>query len=113
MVVDIVVVDIVVIVDIVANANDQETTQVIVSKAGVVENSSIHEARKYREVKYLMYSERTTSAASPNVLFIIVILTVNLNFISDKISGVKTYTELSNHTNVSTGRQGLHEGFSS
>lgn len=37
----------------------------------------------------------------------------NSDLVSDQVSGVETNTELSDHTNVGSGRESFHEGFGS
>jgi hypothetical protein len=43
------------------------------------------------------------------VLFIVIVLGADGDLISDKVSRVKTHTELSNHADISTSRKGLHK----
>jgi hypothetical protein len=53
--------------------------------------------------------ESTTSSRLPNVLFIVVVLGDNLHTFGNKIGGVETNTELTNHGNISTRAESLHE----
>mmetsp|Transcript_11487 Transcript_11487/g.18752 ORF Transcript_11487/g.18752 Transcript_11487/m.18752 type:complete len:430 (+) Transcript_11487:1042-2331(+) len=54
-------------------------------------------------------SERTTGSGLPDVLVIIVVLGGHSDLISNKVGGVETDTELTNHTDISTSRKSLHE----
>jgi len=57
-------------------------------------------------------SESTTSVGFPTVLVIIVVLGDDNDFLSYQVGGVETHTELTNHTDISTSRDGFHEGTS-
>ena len=59
---------------------------------------------------YLVDGERASSTGDPDVLFVIVILRVDLNSVSYQVGRVETHTELSDHADVSSGSQSLHEG---
>ena len=62
---------------------------------------------------YLVDGERAAGAARPNVLLVVVVLAVHLDFVGDKVGGAESHTEMSDHTDVSSGRQGFHERFGS
>ena len=58
-------------------------------------------------------SESTSGIGLPSVLLIVIVLGNDSDFLSNKVGGVETYTELTNHANVSTSSDGFHEGFGS
>ncbi|KUI71639.1 hypothetical protein VM1G_11779 [Cytospora mali] len=53
--------------------------------------------------------EGTTGARLPNVLLVIVVLGDDLDLVGHKVGGVETNTELTDHGDISTGGEGLHE----
>ncbi|KAI6770984.1 hypothetical protein HG531_009839 [Fusarium graminearum] len=53
--------------------------------------------------------ESTTSAGLPDVLLVIVVLGDDGDTVGNKVGGVETDTELTDHGNVGTGSEGLHE----
>merc|ERR1719323_2448094 len=57
--------------------------------------------------------ERTSSRRLPDVLFIIVVFGVNSDLVSHKIGGVESDAKLTNHRDISSSREGLHECFGS
>merc|ERR1712213_264120 len=57
--------------------------------------------------------ERTSSRRLPDVLFIIVVFGVDSDLVSHKIGGVESDTKLTNHRDISSSREGLHECFGS
>jgi hypothetical protein len=57
--------------------------------------------------------EGSTSVRFPSVGLVIVVFGDNSDFLGNKISGVESDTKLTNHANVSTSSDGLHEGSSS
>jgi hypothetical protein len=57
--------------------------------------------------------ESTSGSGLPNVLLVIVVLGSNLDLLSDQVGRVETNTELSNHGDIGTGREGLHESLGS
>jgi len=57
--------------------------------------------------------ESTTSSRLPNVLLVIVVLGGNLNLLGNEIGRVETNTELTNHADVGTAAQSLHESLGS
>jgi len=64
---------------------------------------------KARALLIQLNGEGTTSAGFPEVLFVIVGLGDDLNLIGDKVSRVETNTELTDHGDVCTGGESLHE----
>jgi hypothetical protein len=54
-------------------------------------------------------SESATGRRLPNVLLIVVVLRDELDALGNKVGGVETNTELTNHGDISTGAQSLHE----
>mmetsp|Transcript_1825 Transcript_1825/g.3298 ORF Transcript_1825/g.3298 Transcript_1825/m.3298 type:complete len:301 (+) Transcript_1825:1307-2209(+) len=57
--------------------------------------------------------ERSSCFRYPSVAFVVIVFRHNLNFISNKVSRVKSDTELSNHRDISSSREGFHESLSS
>merc|ERR1719498_1028192 len=57
--------------------------------------------------------ESTTGVGLPLVLLVVIVLGDNSNLLGDKIGGVETHTELTNHGNIGSGGDGLHETSSS
>ena len=55
--------------------------------------------------------ETTPSAGFPAVLLVIVVLGYNNDLLGYQVSGVETYTELPDHTDVSTCAKCFHESF--
>lgn len=53
--------------------------------------------------------ESSTGGRLPNVLLVIVVLGGDLNTLGNEVGRVETDTELTNHADVGTGRQSLHE----
>jgi hypothetical protein len=53
--------------------------------------------------------ESSSSVGFPSVLDVIVMLGDNSDLLGDEISGVETDTELTDHANISTGGNSLHE----
>jgi hypothetical protein len=53
--------------------------------------------------------ESSTSVGFPSVLDVIVMLGDNSDLLGNEISGVETHTELTDHANISTGGNSLHE----
>lgn len=59
----------------------------------------------------LSHGERATSGGRPNPLLVVVVgLGVDLDAVSNKVSGVEADTELTNHRDISTSLESLHEG---
>mmetsp|Transcript_7886 Transcript_7886/g.12463 ORF Transcript_7886/g.12463 Transcript_7886/m.12463 type:complete len:309 (+) Transcript_7886:1284-2210(+) len=57
--------------------------------------------------------ERTSGLGCPHVAVVIVILRHDLDLVGNQVGRVETDTELSNHTNIGSGTEGLHEGLGS
>merc|ERR1719284_190629 len=57
--------------------------------------------------------KRTSSRRLPDILFIIVVFGVDSDLVSHKIGGVESNAKLTNHGNISSSREGLHECFGS
>mmetsp|Transcript_1462 Transcript_1462/g.2800 ORF Transcript_1462/g.2800 Transcript_1462/m.2800 type:complete len:312 (+) Transcript_1462:1404-2339(+) len=57
----------------------------------------------------LRHGETSSSLGRPEVAFIVVVLGHNLHLIRNKVRRVESHTELSNHGNVRSSRQRLHE----
>jgi len=58
--------------------------------------------------------ESTSGRGFPSMLVVIVVrFGYDFDFLGNKISRVKTDTELSNHRNISSGRKSFHESFGS
>jgi len=57
--------------------------------------------------------EGTSGRGLPHVLLIIVVLRGDGHLVGHQVGGVETHTELSNHGNIGTGLQGLHESLGS
>lgn len=57
----------------------------------------------------LSQGESTTSGGLPNVLLIIVVLGDEGNLVGNQVGGVETNTELTDHGDISTSGQSLHE----
>jgi hypothetical protein len=57
----------------------------------------------------LVDGEGATSVGLPSVLLVLVALGDDGDSLGDKVSGVESDTELTDHRNVSTSRDGLHE----
>ncbi|PTD13153.1 hypothetical protein FCULG_00004790 [Fusarium culmorum] len=66
-------------------------------------------AAKLLAVGVLGDGESTTSAGLPDVLLVIVVLGDDGDTVGNKVGGVETDTELTNHGNIGTGSEGLHE----
>jgi len=58
------------------------------------------------------HCKSAASVGLPLVLLVIVVLRDDNDLLSDQVGRVETHTELANHTDVSAGRDGLHEGAS-
>ena len=54
-------------------------------------------------------AESTTSAGLPDVLLVIVVLGDDSDLVGNEVGRVETDTELTNHGNISTGGESLHE----
>lgn len=54
-------------------------------------------------------AESTTSAGLPDVLLVIVVLGDDADLVGDEVGRVETDTELTNHGNIGTSGEGLHE----
>jgi hypothetical protein len=54
--------------------------------------------------------EGAAGVGDPSVLLIVVVLGDNDDFFGNEVGGVEADTELTNHADVCTGRDGLHEG---
>jgi hypothetical protein len=54
--------------------------------------------------------ESTTSGRLPDVLLVIIVLGGNLNTLGDEVRRIEPNTELTNHGNIGTGGESLHEG---
>ena len=57
--------------------------------------------------------EGASSAGFPKVFNILIRLGADGDLLSEEIGGVETNTELTNHTDISTSRDGFHEGLGS
>ena len=57
--------------------------------------------------------ESTTGSRLPNVLLVVVVLGGNLDLLGDEVGRVETNTELTDHANVGTAAQSLHESLGS
>jgi len=57
--------------------------------------------------------ESSSSVGFPSVLDVIVMFGDNSDLLGNEISGVETHTELTDHANISTGGNSLHESSSS
>mmetsp|Transcript_40565 Transcript_40565/g.79943 ORF Transcript_40565/g.79943 Transcript_40565/m.79943 type:complete len:755 (+) Transcript_40565:170-2434(+) len=57
--------------------------------------------------------EGATGRGLPDVLLVIVVLGDDSHLVSNEVGGVETHTELSDHADVTTGLDGLHEGLGS
>ena len=57
--------------------------------------------------------ESTTGSRLPDVLFVVVVLGPDLNLLGDEVGRVETNTELTDHANVGTAAQSLHESLGS
>ena len=57
--------------------------------------------------------ESTSSVRFPPVLVIIVGFSYNSDSLSDQVSRVEPYSELTNHRNICSSRNGFHESFGS
>ena len=57
--------------------------------------------------------EGATGGRLPNVLLVVVVLGDDLHALGDEVCGVETDTELTNHGNVGTGAESLHEALES
>lgn len=57
--------------------------------------------------------ESTTGSRLPDVLFVVVVLGPDLDLLGDEVGRVETDTELTDHADVGTAAQGLHEGLGS
>ncbi|KAH3670932.1 hypothetical protein OGAPHI_000643 [Ogataea philodendri] len=57
-------------------------------------------------------SELSTSVGFPDVLLVVIVLGDHLNVVSNQEKGVETHTELTNHRDICTGRESLHESLS-
>ena len=55
--------------------------------------------------------ERASGWRFPKVLLVIIVLGMYNNFISYQVSGVETYTKLTNHGNISSSLKSFHESF--
>jgi hypothetical protein len=64
-------------------------------------------------IRRLGNGEGSTSFRDPSVALIIIVLGSNLNLIGNEVSRVETNTKLTNHTDISTSRKGLHKGLGS
>lgn len=53
--------------------------------------------------------ESSTGGRLPNVLFVVVVLGGNLNTFGNEVGRVETDTELTNHGDISSGRESLHK----
>lgn len=53
--------------------------------------------------------ESTTGSRLPNVLLVIIVLGGDLNLLGDEVRRVETDTELTDHADIGTAAQGLHE----
>merc|ERR1712227_565052 len=53
--------------------------------------------------------ERSSSGRLPDILLVIIVLGVDGDLVSDKVGGVETHTELTDHGNVGAGGESLHE----
>ena len=53
--------------------------------------------------------EGASSSGLPDVLLVVVVLGDDLDALGDEVGGVETDTELTNHRDVGTGRECLHE----
>ena len=51
----------------------------------------------------------TTCSRLPDVLLVIIVFRDDLDALSDQVSGVETNTKLTDHRNVGTGAESLHE----
>jgi hypothetical protein len=54
--------------------------------------------------------EGTTGIGDPSVLNVVIVLGDDSDLLGNQVSGVETYTELTDHADVGTGGDGLHEG---
>jgi len=57
--------------------------------------------------------ESTTGSRLPNVLLVVVVLGGDLDLFSDEVGRVEPDTELTDHADISTAAQGLHESLGS
>lgn len=53
--------------------------------------------------------EGTSGSGLPDVLLVVVVLGDDLDTLGDEVCGVETDTELTDHRDIGTGAQGLHE----
>mmetsp|Transcript_8368 Transcript_8368/g.18980 ORF Transcript_8368/g.18980 Transcript_8368/m.18980 type:complete len:674 (+) Transcript_8368:222-2243(+) len=70
-----------------------------------------HDLRSTSEVLrgVLAHGERATSLRLPAVLLVVVVLGVHDHLLGDEVGGVETDAELSNHGDVRSGAESLHE----
>mmetsp|Transcript_22345 Transcript_22345/g.44750 ORF Transcript_22345/g.44750 Transcript_22345/m.44750 type:complete len:398 (-) Transcript_22345:262-1455(-) len=61
-------------------------------------------------VLHLRHSETSPGLGTPRVAVVLVVLGSDLHFISHQVCRIKSHSELSNHGNVRSGRESLHEG---
>merc|ERR1719324_1851569 len=57
--------------------------------------------------------EGSTGLGGPGVGLVVVVLTGDLDLVGNEVGGVESDTELSNHGDVGSGGEGLHEGLGS
>lgn len=58
-------------------------------------------------------SESSSSIGLPSVLFIIIVFSDDSDLLGDEIGRVESYSELTNHTDISSGGNSFHERFGS
>ena len=61
----------------------------------------------------LVDGEAAPGTGRPAVLLVFVVLTADNDFVGDKVGGVETDTELTDHTDIGAGAKGFHERFGS
>ncbi len=57
--------------------------------------------------------ERTSSLRLPDILLIVIVFGSDHNFVSNQVCRVKSHSKLSNHADIRSSRECLHEWFSS
>lgn len=71
------------------------------------------ETREIKLTSVRFHCERASSCRLPHVLLIIVVLGDDRHFVSHEIGRVETHTKLTNHRDVSSSLESLHESLGS